>query len=206
MAKKLKVGIYGGTFSPPHRAHVKAAESFFEVVKPDKLMIIPDFLPPHKEIDGFVTAEDRLLMCRLAFGHIKNSEISDMEIQRGGRSYTYETLEELYSPDKELYFLCGTDMFLTLDSWRNPERIFELATISYVRRESDPELTVQIEKKKEFYKQKFGAKILEINTEAIELSSAQVRKELKDEKNARELLPEGVFQYISERGLYRDNQ
>ena len=97
-------------------------------------MIIPDCLPPHKEYSGSVTEEQRLEMCKLAFGHIENVTISDMEIKRGGRSYTSVTLEELTSPDRELYFLCGTDMFLTLESWYRPEVIFDLATICYIRR------------------------------------------------------------------------
>ena len=205
MAKKLKLGIYGGTFSPPHLAHVNAAESFYNAVCPDKLLIIPDYLPPHKQIDGLVTAEDRLEMCKLAFGHIKNVEVSDMEIRRGGRSYTYETLEALYSTDTDLFLLCGTDMFLTLDEWRNPERIFELSTIAYVRRESDTKISDEIVEKTRFYKQKFNAKIIEVPIEAVELSSSLVRDALKFSKNTQQLLPKEVNKYIEERGLYRDN-
>lgn len=204
MNSKIKVGIYGGTFSPPHRAHVRAAEAFAAVVAPDKLLIIPDYLPPHKEIDGLVTAENRLDMCRLAFGHIKNALVSDMEIQRGGRSYTYETLEALQGEDRELYLLCGTDMFLTLPEWRNPERIFALATICYVRRENDAEQGREIERKKALYSKDYNARIIEIPIEAMELCSALVRKELKSAGTADELLPEGVLKYVNDRGLYRD--
>ena len=206
MTDKQKLGIYGGTFSPPHVAHVKAAEGFFRALSPDKLLIIPDYLPPHKEIDGMVTAEDRLEMCRLAFGHMERTEISDMEILRGGRSYTYETLEALASPDRELYLLCGTDMFLTLTEWRNPERIFELAVIAYVRRENDFEIGKKIEEMAEIYKKQYGARILEVPIEAVELSSALVRKELKSCTDTSALLPKKVQKYIDDRGLYRDNR
>ena len=206
MAEKLRLGIYGGTFSPPHLAHVRAAEAFAKAAKLDKLLIIPDYLPPHKEIDGLVTANDRLEMSRLAFGHIKNAEVSDMEILRGGRSYTYETLEALCSSDRDLYLLCGTDMFLTLDEWKNPKRIFELSTIAYVRRESDSHLTAEILLKTELYKQKYNARIIEIPIEALELSSSLVRKNLLLRESTDLLLPKAVGEYIEERGLYRDNR
>ena len=206
MSDKLKLGIYGGTFSPPHLAHVKAAEAFFRTVMPDKLLIIPDYLPPHKEIDGLVTAEDRLSMCRLAFGHMERTEVTDMEIQRGGRSYTYQTLEALTAPETELYLLCGTDMFLTLTEWRNPERIFALATIAYVRRENDTKLGEKIEEMSKLYKDRYGARIVEVPLDALELSSSQVRNELKIANDTSALLPEKVKKYIDDRGLYRDNR
>ena len=99
----MRLGIYGGTFSPPHKGHVEAAEAFSREMKLDKLLIIPTFVPPHKTTADDATPEQRLEMCRLAFSHIKNAEISDMEIKRGGTSYTYLTLEELSSRDVELF-------------------------------------------------------------------------------------------------------
>ena len=114
MTEKRRVGIYGGTFNPPHNGHVGAAEAFCRGALLDELIIMPDFLPPHKEIDKAVSADERLKMCELAFSHIEKARVSDMEIRRGGRSYTSVTLEELSSPDVDLYFLCGTDMILTI--------------------------------------------------------------------------------------------
>mgnify|MGYP003293390888 CR=1 FL=1 len=109
-----RIGIYGGTFNPPHIGHIKAAESMSRIIQPDTFLIIPDFLPPHKSFDGMVSADDRLNMCKLAFSHVNNVHVSDIEIKRGGKSYTSCTLEELSADDRELYFLCGSDMFLTL--------------------------------------------------------------------------------------------
>ena len=203
MAKR-KVGIYGGTFSPPHIGHVGAAESFSRAVDPDELLIMPDFLPPHKEICGNVSAEDRLEMSRLAFSHIKNAVISDMEIKRGGRSYTSVTLEELSRDDSELYFLCGTDMFLTLGTWYRPEVIFKLATICYVRRESDEENSVRIEELTREYRERFGAKITPIDLSVREVSSSELREYLKQgSEKASELLSESVYAYIKKRGIYK---
>ena len=102
-ARSKSIGIFGGTFNPPHVAHVAAAEAFSRRIDPDTLMIIPDFLPPHKTFAGTVTPEQRLDMCRLAFSHIKNVQISDMEIARGGKSYTANTLTELSKTGDELY-------------------------------------------------------------------------------------------------------
>lgn len=201
--EKRKIGIYGGTFSPPHVGHVAAAESFAKAVAFDKLIIMPDFLPPHKRFDGNVSAEDRLNMCKLAFSHIKNVEISDLEIKRGGKSYTAVTLEELSSPDAELYFLCGTDMFLTLGEWYAPERIFRSATICYIRRESDSENTECIKKLSEEYKKEYSAKIMEIPGQIVEISSSDIRDLLKNSAHSNSFLPEKVSEYIAKSGLYK---
>ena len=91
-------------------------------------------------------------MCELAFSHISCAEISDIEIRRGGKSYTYLTLEQLKDDKTELYMLCGTDMFLTLDEWKNPEKIFALATVCYIRRETDSDLSAKIEQRIAFYR------------------------------------------------------
>ena len=203
MTEKQKIGIYGGTFNPPHIAHVRACEAFYNAVKPDLLLVIPDFLPPHKEIECDATAEERLEMTRLAFESVRGARVSDMEIVRGGRSYTAITLSELSSPDRELYFLCGTDMFLTLDSWYKPEVIFSLATICYVRRENDKENDKRISELTEYYKKRYNAKIISVSVDVTELSSSELRQKIKSGTDANGLLPENVNNYIQKRGLYK---
>lgn len=195
------IGIFGGTFNPPHIAHVAAAEAFSRHVDPDTLMIIPDFIPPHKSFAGTVTPNQRLEMCKLAFSHIKNVEISDMEISRGGKSYTANTLTELSGTGIDLYFLCGTDMFLTLDSWYSPSTIFELATICYVRRGDDKALDGEIERCTALYECKYGARILPIHMDAFELSSTDVRADLSSSGKS-DAIPSSVMQYIKREGLY----
>ena len=201
MNKKQRVGIYGGTFSPPHIAHVAVARSFVDALMLDKLLVIPTFVPPHKDYDGAVSAEDRLNMCRLAFGGIKNAEVSDMEISRGGKSYTVITLEALADSDRELFLMCGTDMFLTFDTWYNYERIFELATICYVRRENSDENSKLIEQKAREYKEKYGAKIVAVENRVIEISSTELRSDFTELSS--HFLPSQVLEYINNRGLYR---
>ena len=197
-----KIAIYGGTFSPPHIGHVGAAEAFARAVSPDELLIIPDFLPPHKVVDNDATAEDRLEMCRLAFSHIKNVTVSDIEIRRGGKSYTAITLTELSSPDRELYFLLGTDMLLTLDTWYDFRTIFKLATICYVRRESDCEISMRIDSRVREYTEKYGAKIIPISADVIEVSSSTVRKGIQNRENVEKYISPSVRTYIEKKGLY----
>lgn len=202
MNKKRRVGIYGGTFNPPHVGHVGAAEAFCSAVPLDELIIMPDFLPPHKQILCSVSAEDRLRMCELAFSHIKNAYVSDIEIKRGGRSYTSDTLEELSADDRELYFLCGTDMLLTLSEWYRPEKIFELATISYVRRENNDHTTRLINDKIEDYKKRYNARIIKIEPCEVRIVSSSDLREAIRKNESGELLPPRVLDFIKEKGYY----
>ena len=199
--KKMRVGIYGGTFNPPHIGHVGAAEAFLRAANLDKLIIMPDNLPPHKEFSGNVSALDRFEMCKLAFSHIPNTEVSNFEILKGGKSYTVLTLEAFSSPDVELFFLCGTDMFLSLRTWFNPRRIFELATICCVRRETDPEITERISELKTEYISEFNARIIDVPLEVTEISSSALREALT-ERSYTDYIQSAVFEYILKKELY----
>ena len=201
--KREILAIYGGTFSPPHIGHVRAAEALSASLSPDRFMVIVDNLPPHKELDGGATADQRLEMARLAFGHIPNVEISDMEIRRGGRSYTSETLTHLSKEGRDLYFLCGTDMFLSLPTWRSPEIIFEKAAICLVRREEDGDITEQIQNAKDKYEHEFGARICMIDAPVKEISSSELRRDLAAApwRAEKELSP-AVYAYIRKEGLW----
>ncbi len=199
----MRVGIYGGTFSPPHNGHINAARAFVREAGLDKLYIIPTYLPPHKEYKEEATADERLSMCRLAFSDIPNTLVSDMEIKRGGKSYTYMTLEELKEENTELYLLCGTDMILTFDAWRNFERIFSLATVCYIHREADAEREKEVEKKVSEYRNSYGAKIIRINDDVLDISSTEIRNLISEGKTAAEYLSPKVLNFIEERGLYR---
>jgi len=200
---KKRVGIFGGTFNPPHIGHVRAAEAFSRQMKLDELLIIPDYLPPHKEYMGNVSALDRLNMCRAAFDGLDSVTVSDMEIKRGGRSYTYITLEELASDDRQLYLLVGTDMFLTLDSWVKPEIIFRLADICYMRRETEAEKMELVIEKKEQYIERNAARIHEIVEDVTVISSTEIRSCIRT-GTATEKIPQKVLDYIKRGGLYCD--
>ncbi len=203
MTEKKKIGIYGGTFNPPHIAHFRACEAFYEAIKPDELIVIPTFISPHKEIMGGVSTEDRFQMTKLAFEDFPCATVSDIEIKRGGRSYTAITLTELSGEDRELYFLCGTDMILSLDSWYRPDLIFSLATICYIRRENDKKNDEKIAERISYYKNKYGAEIIEISAQVTELSSGEIREKIKNNMCVDTLLNEKVNNYIQKRGFYK---
>ena len=142
----MKIGVYGGTFNPPHLGHTAAARAVFELLKLDLLLLVPDGQPPHKDLPaGSPTAEQRLEMTRLAgeqLGLGDKVRVLDLELRRPGRSYTAETLRQLRTqyPEDELWLLMGTDMFLTLQAWRDPATILSLAGIAaFGRTEEDTE-------------------------------------------------------------------
>ena len=162
----------------------------------DILYVIPTALPPHKEADTLVSAEHRLEMCRLAFSGMEGVYVSDMEIQRGGKSYTVETLRELSGEDRRLFFLCGTDMMLTLDRWREPDEIFRLCYPVYIRRETDEEMNDLIVKKIAEYNEKFGKVVRRIVTDPVELSSTRVRESIREGSLGQNMLPPSVEKYI----------
>ena len=198
----LRIGIYGGTFSPPHKGHIEAAKAFMEQMWLDLLYIIPTAIPPHKEMETPISATDRLQMCRLAFDGIEGVYVSDTEIARGGRSYTVDTLRELSGEDRRLFLLCGTDMMLTLGQWRNPEEIFRLSYPVYIRRDSDRSLDPLIVEKITEYNNRFGKVVRRIVADPIELSSSDVRNLLAQGKSVSHLIPSAVERYIKDNHLY----
>ena len=197
-----RIGIYGGTFSPPHNGHLHAAKAFMEQMWLDILYVIPTAIPPHKEMDVPVSAEDRLEMTRRAFSGMEGVYVSDMEIARGGRSFTVDTLRELSGEDRRLFLLCGTDMMLTLDQWRAPEEIFRLSYPVYIRREADRTLDQKIIDKIAEYREKYGKVVRRIVTEPIELSSNEIRTRLAESKQISHLVPASVETYIRDKHLY----
>ena len=200
----MRVGIYGGTFSPVHNGHVAAAKAFMEQMWLDILYVIPTGVTPHKDMKGNATAADRLEMCRLAFEGVEGVIVSDLEMKREGKSYTVDTLRELYDPEGRLFLLMGTDMLMTLDQWREPDEIFRLCYPVYVRRETDGELDAPIVEKIKSYQDNYGKVVRRIVTPAIELSSTDVRTAVAEGFPIEGAVPPAVAAYIRERGLYRN--
>ena len=198
----MRVGIYGGTFSPVHNGHVAAARAFMEQMWLDILYVIPTGVTPHKDMKGDATARDRLEMCRLAFSDMEGVIVSDLEMRREGKSYTVDTLRQLYDPANRLFFLMGTDMLLTLDRWREPEEIFKLCYPVYIRREADAELDATIIEKITSYRERFGKTVPRIVAPAIELSSSRVREAVAAGESIDDMVPAAVAHYIREKGLY----
>ncbi len=193
-----RVGIFGGTFNPPHIGHSRLAEHFVDLLELDRLLVIPTAEPPHKISPELASGEDRLNMCMLAF---PDALISNMELVRGGKSYTYDTLceiKELY-PGDELYFIVGSDMLLSFDKWYKYEEILEMVTLCAADREGE---NSQLKKSgiPEFFK---GKRLVVSDLPAFELSSTELRELIKNKKSTEGLLDPAVRAYIDERGLYR---
>ncbi len=198
----LRIGIYGGSFSPVHKGHVRAVKAFMEQMQLDFVYVIPTYVPPHKSTEGVVNAEHRFRMCELAFGDVDGVVISDIEIKRGGKSYTVETLRALHGEDRRLFLLMGTDMMLTLGSWYCADEIFRLCYPVYMRRETDDSLNEQIVAKISQYLNDYGKVVRRIVEEPVEISSTQIREMIREGKDISELVPEKVAAYITEHRLY----
>lgn len=200
--KPMQIGIYGGTFAPPHLGHIRAAEAFLREIDLDRLYIVPAFLPPHKELTFIDDPSDRLEMARLAFSHLPKTAVSDYEIRKRGKSYTVHTLEH-FSSEGDLTFLCGTDMFLSLDRWYMPERIFELTRIALMRRETrTEELDRMIDAAADRYIRDYGARISIVSAPVLELASTDVRAALCCGGDTSTMLSPEVECYVRDRGLY----
>ena len=198
----MKIGIYGGTYNPPHTGHMQAAKQAIQILNLDKLLLIPDRIAPHKEIPaGSPAPEQRLQMLRIAAADCPEMEVSDIELQREGPSYSYLTVEQLRAqyPDAELILLMGTDMFLSFHTWREPERITKEATLGVFFRGEKGEREKILAKKHQL--EEAGAKVELVENRILNISSTQLRR-LIAFRCAGEFLPEGVYEFIRENGLY----
>ena len=201
----MKIGIYGGTFNPPHNGHITAAQAAMKQLGLDKLLLIPDKIPPHKELpSGSANGHQRYEMAVLASAELgKLAEVTDMELRRQGKSYTSDTLRELKAmyPADELYLLMGSDMFLSLQTWHEPEVICALAHICAFSRLKDGEEEA-FALQKERLEREYAAKVhIVVNDHVIELSSTDVREAFTTGKG-KDLTPVAVYGYIEREHLY----
>lgn len=197
-----RIGIYGGTFNPPHIGHIQAAKSAITALELHKLILIPDRIAPHKVIpSGSPTPEQRLEMLRIAAAEEPGMEVSDLELNREGPSYSYQTvlqLKETY-PDAELVLLMGTDMFLSFHTWVQPDTILANASLGVFYRGDKGEAAAIEEKKAAM--ERSGHTVYLVKNEVVNISSTQMRRLLAF-RCAGEFLPAGVLDYIREHRLY----
>ena len=201
-----RIGIYGGTFNPPHTGHMLALREFAEKLQLDRVLLIPDRVPPHKEMpEGSPDAMTRLRLCRLAAEDLPFVEVSDLELRREGRSYTVDTVRELAAlyPDDERIFLMGTDMFLSFHTWYRPEEIVRYVSLGMADRlMPSAEEQAAIAAQKEKLEREMGATVYLVKNDVIEISSSAVRLLLRYGAGA-EVLPEAVCEEIMRLNLYR---
>lgn len=195
-----RIGIMGGTFSPIHFGHLKLATTAYEEFNLDKVLFIPSGNSYLK--NDVLESRYRLEMTKLAVMDTPYFEVSAVEIDRGGNSYTYETLRELKDiyPESELFFIVGADSFFYMDKWKEPEEIFKNAVILVsVRDDSSIE---ELEKKRNFFVDEYNAVVKFLSMECIDISSTQIREMIKEGKSVDNMVPSNVIDYISENKLY----
>lgn len=198
----MKIAIYGGSFNPPHLGHLEAATAVCEEIKPDKLLIIPDNIPPHKDMDAdSPSPEARLELCRLNFAELPNVEISDMEIRRQGKSYTAQTIEQLRReyPQDELVLVVGSDMFLSFAEWYEFEYLLENCALVIVSREEDD--MEKLRAHKAYMEREYSARVNILSRAPLPMSSSEIRVWLRRRMGADTLKPE-VYSAIIRNNYY----
>lgn len=198
-----RIGVFGGSFNPPHAGHVQAAAAARQALGLERVLLIPAAIPPHKTLPaGSPGAETRLALTRLAVQALPWAEASDIELRRSGPSYTVDTLRALHGlyPDDELVLLVGTDMFLSLHEWYHAEEICRLAHIACISRSvhTEPEALAGQQRRLE---QQLHARVTVLDNPVLELSSTQVRRMLAF-GCAGALVPAPVLEEIARQGLY----
>lgn len=198
-----KIGLYGGTFAPPHRGHVHAVHTFLKHIPVDELLVMPTFVPPHKVQATGDTPALRLEMCHAAFDGIEKVTVSSYEIDRGDVSYTVQTLRYLTKPEREIYLLCGTDMFLTLERWYQAEEIFRLANIVCVSRtEEKADIIAETVAR---YQKEHAANCILLPDTPLEISSTQIREAIRTGEALTALVPPAVESILRRENVYKGN-
>lgn len=197
-----KVGIMGGTFNPIHYGHLFLAENAFEQVGLDKVLFMPSKNPPHKMKPEEVTEQQRVDMITLAIQDNPHFEISTIELERDGMTYTADTLVLLskQKADSEFYFIVGADSLFMMQTWKNPQTIFDHCVVVAASR--DHANREQLEQHTKLLVQKYNARILLINMPTIQIASAVIRERLAAKKTVRYYIPDTVNEYINNRKLY----
>jgi nicotinate-nucleotide adenylyltransferase len=190
-----KIGIFGGTFDPPHIGHLIMARRAVEQLGLDRVFFVPANIPPHKKIP-VASAEHRLNMLRIALLPHSDFTISTCEIERGGISYTIDTIKffrENISAD-EYFLLVGEDSALKIHTWKNSSEILNLVKVAWFPR--------YIPNKDEFHNFPDLKNFVKIEAEIIDVSSSRIRQLIKEGKSVKYLVPDGVLMYIERNGLY----
>jgi nicotinate-nucleotide adenylyltransferase len=195
----VRLGIFGGTFDPPHMGHLLAASDAYEHLALDRLVLVPAATQPLKSSRVTAPAADRLAMVRLTAGGDPRFETDSIEVDREGLSYTVDTLREFSGrfPSAELFFLVGADVLSTFAKWRDPHTILELATLAVLVRRTDAESSV-VE-----MDATLARRATMIPTRRIDVSSTEIRDRVRSGRSIHGFVTDSVAEYIGSHGLYR---
>ena len=195
----MKVGIFGGSFDPVHNEHIAIAESAVKELGLDKLFIMPTFSAPHKS-QNQTPAIDRLNMLKLAFSGKEKIEVSDYEINNGGKSYSYITAEHFSKLYDRVYMIIGGDMLKDFKTWRYPEKIVNAVDIAVFNRE---DFTVDYQKEREYFIQNYKKDFYKLSYNGKNQSSTKIRVYSSLDLDISCMTAKLVAEYIKEKGLYR---
>lgn len=203
-----RIGIMGGTFNPVHMGHLMLAEAAREALSLDEVWFVPTgysyMKGAGKASENMPLPEERLEMTGLAVQDNACFRCVDIEVRRGGATYTYETLEELREnyPEKKFFFLIGADCLYTIENWREPGRIFDACElVAAVRQGASAEA---MQEKIAQLKARFGARITLLPFRNLEISSTEIRTCVREGRSIRYMTPRSVISYIEEKGFYRE--
>ena len=189
----MRIGLLGGSFDPPHVGHLLAASDAYEALHLDRLVFIPAAVQPLKVDRMAASSEQRLVMTKMLIGGDSRFDVDSMEIERGGLSYTVDTLAALRLrwPSAELFWLVGADIVPSFARWREPERIVELATVVVLQRTGDGDGA------------SLPAGMRCLATRRVDVSSTEIRQRVMEGKSVRGFVPDAVAEYIAAERLYR---
>jgi nicotinate-nucleotide adenylyltransferase len=195
-----RLGLLGGTFNPPHLAHLVCAQEAWEQLGLERVIWIPVYEPPHKEMEADPGVEHRIELCRRAVGDDPRFEVSRIEADLPERSYTIDTLRRLHesSPEDDLTFIVGGDMAQALPTWHEPEAVLSLATLGVAEREGVRRADIT-----ERLAGLAGAdRIRFFDMPRLDISSSMIRRRIALSRPIRYLVPDAVASYIADEGLY----
>ena len=198
-----RIGVFGGSFDPVHLGHLTIAQDAVEQLELNRLIFVPAAVPPHKQGHTLADGHHRFEMLQLATEGNLSFEISDMELQRGGVSYTFDTIMNIQAehPGTELFFIVGLDSLVELHLWRNVEQLLEMCTVvPFARGGEDPARVAEQIRLSEPWKTNLLERLIRIHE--IEISASEIRMRLAEGLSIRYLVPPEVEMYIAEHGLY----
>lgn len=195
---RSRIGVFGGTFDPPHMAHTRIAQFLLDFGRLERVLWVPAATPPHKSDCGITPANIRLRMVSAAIKGMTGQEVSDIEILRGGHSYTVDTLRALKQiyPEKDLLLIMGSDQFRSLHEWREVESLVGLAEICVLQRRGDIDID-------ECLSSSVDGDWMLAPLGQVDVSSSEIRKKIQQDLPYRHLVSESVGEIIEEEGLYQ---
>ena len=195
-SRKQRIGIFGGSFDPPHIGHLAIAEQAREQMRLDAVYFVPAYIPPHKRKRSFARSDHRLTMTRLALRGNKFFKVSNVEIKRAGVSYTVDTVQQFRRrfPQAELFLLIGSDNLADFQKWKSYKSILTAATLLvYPRSGTASSKEASFSSRKVFF----------VKGEFLDISSSSIRIAASAKHSIRYLVPDAVRSYIIKKKLYR---